>query len=259
MESQQGGLGGAASTTTPTTLPHMSVVPPVASQEPRTTGSGLPRRQPGAAGGPGSTPPRPAWANAASQSDTTPSASAPSAASAPGDTSSGDLPSESTSAQTPAPPVESHSPAGQHEPIDEPVRVSEPPSIRDLAPAPVAETPIFRQLQTSWLSDSDSADLPWASEEIDQGWQAAERAAAGESVGRSRSGLPMRRPGSTLVPGQAGQRWQRCRGPRPRGDPSSPQPPPRRSAAWARQHGHWRHRRHERIPVRGQLRINHAG
>ncbi|MFC7487984.1 ATP-binding protein [Knoellia sp. CPCC 206453] len=195
-----GGLGGAASTATPTTLPHMSVVPPVASQELR-TGSGLPRRQPGSAGAPGSTPPRPAWANGASApASSTPIAPSTTSTHAPSATSF-----EPTREPEAAPHAVPENAGEQHEPIDQPVAAREPLYIRDLAPSPVAQTPIFRQLQTSWLSDSDNADLPWASEEIDQGWQAAERAVAGESAGLSRSGLPMRRPGSTLVPGQAGQ------------------------------------------------------
>ncbi|MEO7267580.1 MAG: sensor histidine kinase [Knoellia sp.] len=196
--SQEGGLGGAASAATPTTLPHMSVVPPAASQEPRTTGSGLPRRRPGAAGGPGPTPPRPAWANGVGA----PSSGAPGAPSTPAPSTTSFEPTRKPEA---VPPVEPENALEQRERLEAPVVARQPQSIRDLVPAPVAETPIFKQLQTSWLSDGDTADLPWASEEIDQGWQAAERAVAGESAGLSRSGLPMRRPGSTLVPGQAGQ------------------------------------------------------
>lgn len=77
-------------------------------------------------------------------------------------------------------------------------------SIRDLEPAPVAGTPIFAQVSSSWLSEGSSDELPWASDEIDEGWQAAERATTARTAGTSSSGLPMRRPGSTLVPGQAG-------------------------------------------------------
>jgi hypothetical protein len=77
-------------------------------------------------------------------------------------------------------------------------------SIRDLEPTPVSETPIFREMSSSWLSENDSSDLPWASTEIDEGWQAAERATAAEPAEVAPSGLPVRRPGSTLVPGQAG-------------------------------------------------------
>lgn len=196
--SGQGGLAGGPPTATPTTLPHMGVVPPATPQEAGTTGHGLPRRQPGAAGGPGATPPRPAWANAASG---TPTPGTPT----PGTPAPGAAPSEPTQDGEPNPSVGPDATAEQGRAIDEPAAVGRPQSIRDLVPSPIVETPIFRQLQTSWLSDSDSADLPWATEEIDQGWQAAERAVTGESAGRSRSGLPMRRPGSTLVPGQAGQ------------------------------------------------------
>lgn len=73
-------------------------------------------------------------------------------------------------------------------------------------PTPLAETPIFTDLQSSWLTENDD-ELPWASESIDEGWLAAERVAAKEvdsSAGTSASGLPVRRPGSSLVPGQTG-------------------------------------------------------
>ena len=68
----------------------------------------------------------------------------------------------------------------------------------------MVETPIFRQLSSSWLSEDGADDLPWASDEIDEGWRAAERATSAETAGTSANGLPVRRPGSTLVPGQAG-------------------------------------------------------
>lgn len=173
---EQGGLASAGSTASPTTLPNMSIVRTDAS-EGGPTGSGLPRRRPGAQ------PPRPVWANSAAAN-----------------TPVGD---EAPTEQAPEAPVQE---TRIEAPADEPAALREhaSQSIRDLAPAPVAETPIFRQLQTSWLSDNTETNLPWATEEVDQGWRAAERAASAESAGRSASGLPVRRPGSTLVPGQAG-------------------------------------------------------
>jgi len=193
-------LAGATSSATPTTLPNMSVVPPTPSDEPGSTVSGLPRRQPGAARGAGSAPPRPAWATAQIPDTASPEQSVPLAA--PPSAPSSTLSSTQPEAHPPAQPDVAPPPATAKE--ETPVAVREFESIRDLTPTRVAETPIFRQLQSSWLSDNENADLPWASEEIDQGWQAAERADSAQPAGRSRSGLPMRRPGSTLVPGQAG-------------------------------------------------------
>lgn len=202
--SQPGALTSFPSSATPTTLPNMSVVRPEGSEESGSTSSGLPRRQPGA------TPPRPAWASApaapaAPSAPATPSGpvtpTGPSAPSGPGSQGvDASAPAETgmrteRELDTTAAPVAS--------PVAEPAPVRVAQSIRDLAPAPVAETPIFRQLQTSWLSDSGDSDLPWASAQIDEGWQAAERAESGAAAGRSASGLPMRRPGSTLVPGAA--------------------------------------------------------
>lgn len=192
---QQGGLTSATASASPTTLPNMSVVPSTPPEESRATGSGLPRRQPGV------TPPRPAWANASA-------ANPPAPTDAPSQQPISDESTEDTSqAPSPAEPATPRTGLTVASPRETP-RASQ--SIRDLVPAPVVETPIFRQLQTSWLSDSANANLPWATEEIDQGWQAAERAVSAETAGRSASGLPVRRPGSTLVPGQAGSAGARA-------------------------------------------------
>lgn len=192
---QQGGLAAHLSSATPTTLPNMSVVPTTPPDAADAGGSSLPRRRPGI------TPPRPAWANAAA-------AQAPTEADEPPAgplSTSGPTPAHGGVATPDASPGVAPASSGQQVDAGAPAQAPRATqSIRDLVPAPVAETPIFRQLQTSWLSDSSSANLPWASEEIDQGWQAAERAVTATPSGRSASGLPVRRPGSTLVPGQAG-------------------------------------------------------
>lgn len=199
------GLTAARSWASPTSLPQVGdtgpipVVPspgpaddgaPVGDGQPRVGATGLPRRSPGATGagarggfggGPASAPaptarpaapPRPAWAG-------TPQAE-----------------------EIASPPPSNEIPAAS--PPVYPTASRDFLSIRDLEPAPVKETPIFKQLTSSWLSENDSGDLPWASSEIDEGWQAAERATTAEPAGRSAGGLPVRRPGSTLVPGQAG-------------------------------------------------------
>ena len=166
------------------------------SPAPASTGGLLPRRRPGAtgAGGPGGfsgAPAAPAAPTAPPASSTPP----PRPAWATGG------PANSAATQPAAPPAPS-TPAPSAPTF--PTASRDFRSIRDLEPAPVAETPIFRQLSSSWLSEDGSDDLPWASNEIDEGWQAAERATTAQAAGTSASGLPMRRPGATLVPGQAG-------------------------------------------------------
>lgn len=171
-----------------------AVVDGAAAGAPSASGSGgLPRRRPGA-----SLPPRPAWAGAPTPpSVPTPKVPDPTVATvtapaADPETSAADeVTGAEWSATTRSAPVF-------------PTASRDVRSIRDLGPAPVAGTPIFRQMTSSWLAEDGSQDLPWASTEIDAGWQAAERATAAEPAGVSSGGLPVRRPGSTLVPGQAG-------------------------------------------------------
>ncbi|MBO0845249.1 MAG: sensor histidine kinase [Nocardioides sp.] len=63
--------------------------------------------------------------------------------------------------------------------------------------------PIFGQLRSNWLhGDSDAS---WSGNEVDRGWDAAERAESTESDGTTRAGLPVRRPGERLVPGGVSQ------------------------------------------------------
>ncbi|KNX38560.1 ATP-binding protein [Luteipulveratus halotolerans] len=68
-------------------------------------------------------------------------------------------------------------------------------------PVDEADTPIFGSMQSQWLSDETSTDLPWASSQVEAGWEAADRATSIGTVTHTESGLPKRRPGEFLVPG----------------------------------------------------------
>jgi hypothetical protein len=64
-----------------------------------------------------------------------------------------------------------------------------------------SDTPIFKALRSAWLS-SHATDDAWRSSEVEAGWAQADRVA--ESVTEApvnEVGLPVRRPGSSLVPG----------------------------------------------------------
>jgi signal transduction histidine kinase len=62
------------------------------------------------------------------------------------------------------------------------------------------DTPIFRSLRSAWLTSGDDAQ-PWRTSEIEAGWEAADQVAQTPEPEVSESGLPVRRPGSRLVPG----------------------------------------------------------
>jgi signal transduction histidine kinase len=63
------------------------------------------------------------------------------------------------------------------------------------------DTPIFRSLRSAWLSTGDDTQ-PWRTSEIEEGWEKADQVAEAPAEREvSRSGLPVRRPGSRLVPG----------------------------------------------------------
>lgn len=67
------------------------------------------------------------------------------------------------------------------------------------------DTPIFRSLRSAWLSPSEDAQ-PWRTTEIEAGWEKVDQVAeqtAPPAV--SESGLPVRRPGTRLVPGGVSQ------------------------------------------------------
>jgi signal transduction histidine kinase len=61
------------------------------------------------------------------------------------------------------------------------------------------ETPIFGQLRSNWLSDEP--ERPWTSNEVERGWETATEAEDANADGRTKAGLPVRRPGGRLVPG----------------------------------------------------------
>ena len=65
------------------------------------------------------------------------------------------------------------------------------------------DSPIFGQLSSNWLSDDEAT--PWTPNEVDRGWNAAERAESDDADGTTRAGLPVRRPGGRLLPGGVSQ------------------------------------------------------
>ena len=63
------------------------------------------------------------------------------------------------------------------------------------------DTPIFKALRSAWLS-SHAGDESWRSSEVEAGWERADRVAeAVTEAPVNEAGLPVRRPGSQLVPG----------------------------------------------------------
>jgi hypothetical protein len=102
--------------------------------------------------------------------------------------------------------------------VAEPVVVPVPVSEAKPTPAPLAangaldgdwmdpgadgfDTPIFRSLRSAWLSTGDDAQ-PWRRSEIEVGWEVADQVAETPAEPKiSQSGLPVRRPGTRLVPG----------------------------------------------------------
>jgi hypothetical protein len=78
--------------------------------------------------------------------------------------------------------------------------------------APVEESStIFGQLRSHWLTDDERDEEQgqqaeqWAPNEVDRGWNAAERAESADAESTTRTGLPVRRPGGRLVPGGVSQ------------------------------------------------------
>lgn len=70
-------------------------------------------------------------------------------------------------------------------------------------PASLNDTPIFRAMMSRWLTDDSSvpASASWSTNEADQAWSAAARIEETQPLEESAAGLPMRRPGSYLIPG----------------------------------------------------------
>jgi hypothetical protein len=63
------------------------------------------------------------------------------------------------------------------------------------------DTPIFKSMQSAWLS-ATGGDQPWRSSEVEAGWDRADKVAEASIEPQvSPSGLPVRRPGTKLIPG----------------------------------------------------------
>jgi signal transduction histidine kinase len=129
----------------------------------------------------------------------------------------------------PAEPTAENVPVAEKQPgavaVQEPVEPPVPAPVSSSAPtpapapAPVAQsgaldgdwtdtgdegfdTPIFRSLRSNWLSSGGGDVQPWRTTEIEKGWEMAEEVAETPSEPAvTQSGLPMRRPGTRLVPG----------------------------------------------------------
>jgi signal transduction histidine kinase len=83
-----------------------------------------------------------------------------------------------------------------------------------VAEAPSEDSPIFGQLRSHWLTDDEPSGEQgepgepgeqWSANEVDRGWNAAERAESADAEGTTRTGLPVRRPGGRLLPGGVSQ------------------------------------------------------
>lgn len=68
-------------------------------------------------------------------------------------------------------------------------------------PDDVVEDSIFASMRSNWFSAESDAQLPWSTNEADTGWKAADRVANQAPQQVSETGLPIRRPGSRVVPG----------------------------------------------------------
>ena len=66
-------------------------------------------------------------------------------------------------------------------------------------PAP-EEGSIFAAMKSNWFN-SDGAEQPWSGNEVDTGWETADRVAEATPLQVSEAGLPVRRPGARIVPG----------------------------------------------------------
>jgi signal transduction histidine kinase len=86
------------------------------------------------------------------------------------------------------------------------------------------DTPIFRAMMSRWLTDDSSVPVSasWSTNEADQAWSAAARIEETPPLEESAAGLPMRRPGSFLVPGAVDESDQKPAVPAaPRRDPEA--------------------------------------
>jgi len=134
----------------------------------------------------------------------------------------------------PSPPVETPEPVAAEPQVAEPevaaTEVVEPEVVEPVAPAaePVVAAPspiptattsfsvldahspmpelapeegsIFASMKSNWFN-AEGADQPWSGNEVDSGWEAADRVAEATPLQVSETGLPVRRPGARIVPG----------------------------------------------------------
>ncbi len=98
-------------------------------------------------------------------------------------------------------PVPDREPVAQTEEApDECVDALNGPASYDAsAPGDDEETPLFRQLRSSWFSND--SDTEWSNDQADAGWSAAEKVTEAAPSRLTQSGLPVRDPGNRLVPG----------------------------------------------------------
>lgn len=75
----------------------------------------------------------------------------------------------------------------------------------EVAVHPQEETPMFRNLRSSWFGGA--GEESWRASEVEHGWERAGEVAqsAPEPAGLTEAGLPVRRPGARLVPGSVTQ------------------------------------------------------
>jgi len=62
-------------------------------------------------------------------------------------------------------------------------------------------TTIFASMKSNWFNSDGAMQQPWSGNEIDDGWEAADRVAEAAPLQVSESGLPVRRPGTRNLPG----------------------------------------------------------
>ncbi len=67
------------------------------------------------------------------------------------------------------------------------------------------DSTIFGQLRSNWLNDDEEEAEQWSANEVDRGWDEAERAESTDAESTTRTGLPVRRPGGRLLPGGVSQ------------------------------------------------------
>jgi hypothetical protein len=63
------------------------------------------------------------------------------------------------------------------------------------------DTTIFAAMRSNWFTAGGDIQQPWSGNEVDAGWEAADRVAEAAPLQVSEAGLPVRRPGSRIVPG----------------------------------------------------------